>query len=308
MKKKKKIIIGTRGSKLALIYAKKAKNEIKKFKNKFNIDQIEIQKIKTQGDVIKNIRLSETGGKGLFSKKIEEKLFKKKIDIAVHALKDMPTTQTDGLVTKFYLKRNDPREALISKNKKKLSKLKEGSIVGTSSFRREFQLKRKHKKLKFKLIRGNVDTRIKKIKNGLYDAIILSSTGLRALGLKKNISQTFKTSQIIPSAGQGTIALQCRKNDKYILNLLKNVNHLPTKICVEAERDVLKILDGDCYTAVGVYAKIVNSNICMEAELFSLDGKKRYYLKSSQHKKFSKILGKKIGKILKKKSNNSHKK
>tara|TARA_B100001057_G_scaffold179973_1_gene180669 strand:+ start:3434 stop:4357 length:924 start_codon:yes stop_codon:yes gene_type:complete len=305
---KKKIIIGSRGSKLALIYAEIAKKKLLAQKDKFPIEEIEIHKIKTDGDEIQDVRLSDSGGKGLFSKKIEEKLKQNKIDIAVHALKDMPSIETEGLLTKCFLKRNDPREVLITKDKKTLKDLKDGSIVGTSSYRREFQLMRQNNKLNFKLIRGNVDTRLKKLIDGSYDAIILSLTGIKFLRLEKHISQIFSTSELIPSAGQGVIALQCRKKDYEIKDILENINHIETKNCVEVERSVLKVLEGDCETAIGVYAQIINNHISVEAELFSLDGKERFYFKSSKEIKFASQLGKEIGIILKKKSNNSYRK
>ena len=301
-------MIGTRGSKLALIYAEIAKNKILDLKEKFNISEVSIQKIKTDGDEIQNVRLSDTGGKGLFSKKIEDQLKEKKIDIAVHALKDMPSIETDGLLTQCFLERNDPREVLITRNKKTLKELKDGSVVGTSSYRREFQLNRLNSKLKFKLIRGNVDTRLKKLNDGLYDAIILSFVGIKFLGLEKYISQKFSTSEIIPSVGQGVIALQCRKEDIETQDILKNINHINTKSCVEAERNILKVLEGDCETAIGAHAQITDGKISVEAELFSLDGKKRFYLKSSKEVNSASLLGKEVGKILKEKSENSYKK
>ena len=304
----KKIIIGSRRSKLALIYAKKAKEQLLKFQNKFNEYQIEIKEILTKGDEVQDKRLSDLGGKGLFSKNIENELLSKKIDIAVHALKDMPALQTKGLITNCYLERNDPREILISFKKKKLNELDNDSIIGTSSFRREFQLKNMRKDLNCKLIRGNVDTRINKLKNGQYDAIILSSAGIDSLNLNNEITQFFSTSEIIPSAGQGIIALQCREKDEEIINLLKKINHMPTFYCGLAERSVLKILEGDCETAVGVYAKINGEKIELNAELFSIDGTKRFYEKKSKKILQAESLGEEVGETLKIKSNNSYKK
>ena len=306
--KSKKIIIGSRSSKLALIYAEIAKNKIFEFKSDFRIENIDIKKITTKGDEVQNVRLYDIGGKGLFSKKIEEQLLEKKIDIAVHALKDMPCNDTEGLITNCFLERNDPREILISREKKKLRELKTNSVIGTSSFRREFQLKKIRSDLNYKLIRGNVDTRLEKLNNKIYDAIILSYAGIKSLGLDKNISEIFSTSDIIPSAGQGVIALQCRKEDREIINLLKKINHQPTNYCVQAERNVLKILDGNCETAVGAHAEINKDKINIEAELFSLDGKERFYLKSSKDLNLASQLGKEVGEILKKQSNNSYKK
>ena len=306
--KNKKIIIGSRGSKLALLYARRAKVQILNFSADFGIEDVSIKKIITKGDIIQNTRLSEVGGKGLFSKTIEEELLDEKIDIAVHALKDMPSDETKGLITNCFLQRNDPREILISKDNKHIKDLASNATVGTSSFRREFQLKKIREDLNYKLIRGNVDTRIKKLNDGLFDAIILSYAGIQSLNLNKKVSQIFSTSEIIPSVGQGIVALQCRENDKNLIKLLDKVNDQSTHNCVLAERNVLKILEGDCETAVGAIAKIDEGNINLEAELFSLDGKERFYHKASKELKLASELGKEVGLILKKESNNSYKK
>ena len=290
--KNRKIIIGSRGSKLALIYAEKAKENILRYAKNYEIEEVVIKEIVTKGDQIQDRRLSEMGGKGLFSKTIEVELLDNKIDIAVHALKDMPSEETKGLLTNCFLERNDPREILISKNNKHLKDLELNSIIGTSSFRREFQIKKIRNDLECKLIRGNVDTRIRKLNENLYDG---------------NISQTFSTSEIIPCAGQGVIALQCRDNDKELIKLLKLVNHKKTHNCIKAERSVLKILEGDCETAVGAFASIEGDKINLEVELFSLDGKDRFYLKSSKRIEEAEELGIEIGKALKKESNNSYK-
>ena len=300
--KSKKIIIGSRGSELALIYAEKARAKILKF-----CPEVEIKKITTTGDINQKDRLSEIGGKGLFSKQIENELLNEKIDIAVHALKDMPSDETEDLLINCFLERNDPREVLISHNNDLIKDLKPNSIVGTSSFRREFQLKKIRSDLNYKLIRGNVDTRIKKLNEKLYDAIILSYAGIQSLKLDKNISQIFSTREIIPSVGQGVVALQCRKNDSEIIKLLDKVNHKLTNICVVAERQFLKVLEGDCETAVGAIANLVGDQINLEAELFSIDGKQRFYHKASKNIKYSSELGREVGEILKKESNNSYK-
>ena len=306
--KNRKIIIGSRGSKLAVIYAEKAKEKILSYAKYFGIEEVIIKKIVTKGDQVQDKRLSELGGKGLFSKTIEVELLDNKIDIAVHALKDMPSEETEGLLTDCFLERNDPREILISRDHKHLKDLATNSIIGTSSFRRDFQIKEIRKDLVCKLIRGNVDTRIKKLNENLYDAIILSYAGINSLGLKKNISQTFSTSEIIPSAGQGVIALQCRNKDEELIEVLKKINHQLTHNCIKAERSVLKVLEGDCETAVGVFAKIVGNKINLEAELFSLDGSKRFHLKLSENINKANQLGIDMGKTLKKISNNSYKK
>ena len=303
----KKIIIGSRGSNLALLYAQQAKDKIIQNTN-LDDEDVVIKKIKTKGDEVQNKRLSELGGKGLFSSSIEKNLIDKNIDIAVHALKDLPTIETEGLITDAFLERNDPKEILISKDKKKLKELDLKSIVGTSSYRREFQIKKIRPDINCKLIRGNVDTRIKKLKDGLYDAIILSYVGIKYLQLENEITETFKTEEMIPSAGQGIIALQCRDNDQETISLLKKINHDETYKRAHAERNILKVLEGDCETAVGAHSVIDGENIVVEAELFSLDGSKRFYEKKIEKIEKFREIGKEIGQILKTKSNNSYKK
>ena len=302
----KKITIGSRGSKLALLYAQKAKDTIVKVTN-LRDDDIQIKSITTKGDQVQDTRLSEIGGKGLFSSNIEKELQDKNIDIAVHALKDLPAIETKGLITDTFLERTDPSEILISENKKKLRELNSKAIIGTSSFRREYQIKKIRPDINCKLIRGNVDTRLKKLKDGMYDAIILSYAGIKYLELEKEISEIFSADEIIPSAGQGIIALQCREDDQEILSILKQINHTKTYQRAHAERNILKVLEGDCETAVGAYSKIDGDNITVEAELFSLDGSQRFYEKQTSNVKKFKEIGLEIGKILKTKSNNSYK-
>ena len=301
---RKKITIGSRASKLALVYAERVKKEITQFYS----NEIEIKKILTSGDENQKDRLSDIGGKGLFSKKIEIELLENKIDLAVHALKDMPSIETEGLTTNCFLKRNFPNEILISRNNVKFNELTSNSVVGTCSYRREYQLKQKRKDLIFKLVRGNVDTRIKKLNEGLYDAIILSKAGVDSLNLSNYITEEFSTEDIIPSVGQGVIAIQCRTNDIEMIEFLKKINHDETFNCVIAEREILKTLEGDCETAVGAISSLEGKKITLAAELFSFDGKKRYFFKASKELNMAKELGRSIGKILKDKSKGNYKK
>ena len=301
--KKTSLTVGSRGSKLALIYAEKVIQELKMFCS----NEIKLKKILTVGDQKQNQRLSDIGGKGLFSSQIESELINKKIDIAVHALKDMPTVETEKLLTNYYLKRNSPNEVLISKNNIKFSDLEPGSVIGTSSYRREYQLKKKRTNLKYKLIRGNVDTRIQKLEKGYYDAILLSKAGIEALNLEHKISQEFSVSELIPCAGQGIIAMQCRAEDSKIKKLLENINNKDTRIIANAEREVLKVLDGDCDTAVGVYAKLGKEKVEITTELFSIDGKQRYFIKENIEKDKIKIASRSIGEKLKIQSKGSYK-
>ena len=301
--KRDKFIIGTRGSQLAQIYTEKVINHLKKVSS----THIETKKIVTSGDENQKDRLSNIGGKGLFSKKIEIELINHNIDIAVHALKDMPSIETEGLITNFYLKRNSPNEIFISNDNINFHDLKSNSIIGTSSYRREYQLKSIRSDLDYKLIRGNVDTRIKKLENGDYDAILLSKAGIEALGLTNKITHEFNTEELIPCAGQGIIAIQCRENDQEIINILEKINDDQSRIIANAERKILKILEGDCDTAVGVYAKIDKDLVNIKAELFSVDGKQRFFVEESENKKMVKDLSIKIGEKLKSESKGSYK-
>ena len=239
--KSKKIIIGSRGSKLALIYAEKARQEILKFASEFNINEVEIKKITTAGDKNRKVRLSEIGGKGLFSKQIEDELLDDKISIAIHALKDMPSQETNCLITNSFLKRNDAREVLISKDKIKFENLKPNSIIGTSSFRREFQLKQLRKDLNCKLIRGNVDTRINKVREDLYDATVLASAGISSLDLNSYVSHIFSVDEMLQSAGQGVIDIQSKVDDNVIKIILHKIKHKQKSNNVQYKKSVLKI-------------------------------------------------------------------
>ena len=301
--KKTNLTIGTRGSKLALIYAEKVREKL----GEFFSNEIKLKKIVTAGDQHQTERLSDIGGKGLFAKQIEKELIDGSIDLAVHALKDMPTIETQNLLTNSFLKRNSPNEILISKQKTKFEELKPNSVIGTSSYRREYQLKNKRSDLIYKVIRGNVDTRIQKLENGEYDAILLSKAGIIELNLQDKIAQEFTVEELIPCAGQGIIAIQCRNNDEEIKKILEKINHNETRIIANAEREVLKVLEGDCDTAVGVYAQVVENKIRLTAELFSADGKQRFFIKQTINNEKIIDISKEVGEQLKLKSKGSYK-
>ncbi len=291
-----KITIGARGSKLSLAYANKVKNNI--LRQELGMDKkIIIKTIKTSGDLFQNKKISEIGGKDLFCKEIEEKLIKKEIDIAVHSLKDMDSDETKGLTIHAYLERNDSRETFVSKRFNKISDVEKGKI-GSSSKRRELQLKLLNKNIKVESIRGNVDTRIEKIERGEYDGMILALAGIKTLSLENHIKQIFSLKEFIPTAGQGIIAVQCREKDEDIKKILKKINHVNTEICAIAERSFLKTLGGDCDTAVGCSAVLNDNRINLEAQLFSDDGKKVYNViksgKSTDPERLGKIAGEEI--------------
>ena len=270
-----KLIIGSRGSKLALKYAEIAK---KAFLKELDIE-IEIKKITTEGDLVLDRRTSEIGGKGEFIKNIEKELISKNIDVAVHSLKDIPSIKTKGLKIDCFLKRNDPNEVLINKEKLTFDKIKKNSVIGTSSLRREFQLKHLRPDLKFKLIRGNIDTRIKKLDEDQYDSIILAKAGLLSLSIENRISEVFECKKIVPPAGQGIIVLQSREDDDKLNNILSKINHFETSIEAKVERKILSVLEGDCNTAAGIYANIKGKNVNIMAELFSDKGDKKFTYK-----------------------------
>tara|TARA_Y100001970_G_scaffold107085_1_gene134050 strand:+ start:34 stop:954 length:921 start_codon:yes stop_codon:yes gene_type:complete len=298
-----KIIIGTRGSKLSLAYANKVKNLI--LSSDPTIEKkIIIETIKTSGDLFQDKKISEIGGKNLFCKEIEDKLIKKKIDIAVHSLKDMDSIETRGLVIQAYLKRNDPRESFVSKRFKRLSEL-DNAKIGSSSRRRELQLKLFNKKIKVENIRGNIDTRIKKVEKGEYDGAILALAGLKMLNLEKYAKEIFSIKDFIPTAGQGVIAVQCREDDEDIKEILKKINHNETEICALAERSFLKTLGGDCDTAVGCSAILNKNKIELKAQLFSDDGKKVFNVVKLGKSTQPFLLGKLAGEEILKKSENS---
>jgi len=298
----KKFIIGSRGSRLSLAYSNHVKNLLIKSDLKFNDDSIIIKIIKTSGDIFPNKRISDIGGKGVFCKQIEEELLDSKINLAVHSLKDLPTKTTEGLCVAAVVKRNDPRDAFLSFSAKSFKELKPKSKVGTSSFRRQAQLNLLRNDLEIATMRGNIDTRITKLKKQEYDAIVLSLAGVQMLNLRNEIKEVFTTEQMLPALGQGVIALQCRKNDQKTINILKSINHIETYYCVQAERALLEAIGGDCDTAIGGLAKLSNEKILLKSELFSNDGKKKFESQSSGHFSEAEEIGYRVGKELLKKA------
>ena len=281
----KKITIGSRGSQLSKAYVKRVKKLIiKSSKNLKEKDFIE-KVIKTSGDIYKDAKLSDIGGKKLFCKEIEEELLSNKIDIAVHSLKDMEAFEKKNLIIAAYLKRNDPRDAFISENIKNLYDLNSKILIGSSSRRRELQLKKINKNISFTSMRGNIDTRIKKLSE-------------KNLKMENKIRFYFETKQMIPAAGQGIVAVQCRKNDKDIKKILGKINDKKTSLCAKAERSMIKVLGGDCDTAVGGIAEIKKNNLNLKAELFSDDGEEHFICdingKSNEALKVGQNAGKKL--------------
>lgn len=249
----KKIIIATRGSKLALWQAEWVKTQLKEIEPRIDI---ELKKIKTTGDVILDVPLAKVGGKGLFVKEIEEALLRKEADLAVHSMKDVPTDLPKGLHISAICKREDPRDALITQISN-FNDLPKGARIGTSSLRRMCQLMNVRPDLKITQLRGNLDTRIRKLDEGQFDAIIVAAAGVKRLGMAERIAQILSTDISLPAIGQGAIGIECRSDDDYINNLLKRLNHAETAVCVKAERAFLKKLEGGCQVPIAAYAKLI---------------------------------------------------
>ena len=299
---KKFFTIGSRGSKLSLAYSNYVKNLLVKSNSRFKKNLINIKIIKTSGDIFKKEKISEIGGKGVFTKQIEEELLDSKIDLAVHSLKDLPTKMTKGLCIDAVIKRNDPRDAFLSYDNKLFKELRPQAKIGTSSFRREAQLNLLRKDIKVLSMRGNIDTRISKLKKKEFDGIVLSLAGIKMLNLEKEVKEIFSIEQMLPALGQGVIALQCKENDNETKEMLKTINDKETYYCVQAERALLEAIGGDCDTAIGGLAPLSNEKIFLKSELFSDDGKKKFEFQSSGHFKEAKEIGYKVGKELLKKA------
>ena len=271
-----KITIGARGSKLSLAYVEKVKELLLQENKELKGEDINFKVIKTSGDINQNIRLSEIGGKNLFCKEIEEKLISNDIDIAVHSLKDMESIENDKLVIGAYIKRNDFRDVIISNKIKDKEDLKGKIVIGSSSRRRELQLKKINQNISVVNIRGNIDTRIKKLDKEKLDGIILAAAGVKSLNLNNKISISFEIEEVLPAAGQGVIAVQCNKNDEKVKSFLKNINDAETELCAKAERKMLQVIGGDCETAIGGLAVIDNKNLKLKAQLFSDSGSESF--------------------------------
>lgn len=269
---KRLVRIGTRGSALALWQTNHVAEILKE---KFGYET-EIVKIKTTGDKILDSPLAKIGSKGLFVKEIEIALLEKRVDIAVHSAKDVPTEQPAGLLIAAFLKREDPRDAIISRFGKGLLDLPEGSVVGTSSLRRRAQILHLRPDLKLVDVRGNVDTRLRKMSEGQFDAIILARAGLKRMGFEERITEVIDTSLMLPAVGQGSIAVECREDDEEMLQVLREISDYETEAAVRAERALLRYLEGGCQVPIGAYGRIVDAELVLDGMISSLDGRKLY--------------------------------
>ena len=269
--KRNKICIGTRGSKLALWQAEFIKSELKRL---YPGQEIELITLKTTGDKILDVPLAMIGGKGLFVKEIEEALLRRDVDIAVHSMKDVPTDFPEGLHLAVICEREDPRDAFISQIQNSLhgkspatkfkiqnfKSLTPGAIVGTSSLRLSCQLLNIRPDLKIEQLRGNLDTRLRKLDEGRFDAIILAAAGVKRLGLQHRITETLPFGISLPAIGQGAIGIECRTDDEFINGLISPLNHPETSVCVRAERAFLRRLEGGCQVPIAAHARIIGQN------------------------------------------------
>ena len=267
--------IGTRGSPLALAQAHDVKRLLMNAHRRPEND-FEIVVIKTSGDKIQDRPLAEVGGKGLFTKEIEEALLARQIDLAVHSMKDVATELPPGLGLSVMLPREDVRDAFISPRHKSLGDMPAGAKIGTSSLRRAAQVRFMRPDLEVVGFRGNVQTRLKKLEDGVADATFLACAGLNRLGMADRVTTAVDTSQMLPAVAQGAIGIEIRDNDDTIRDLLGPLNDEKTALCVTAERAFLKELEGSCRTPIGGLAELADGHLTMRGEMLSPDGTERY--------------------------------
>jgi hydroxymethylbilane synthase len=264
--------IGSRGSKLALVQAEEVKARLLSALG-MEPQQIEIVPIVTTGDRIKNRSLSEIGGKGLFTKEIEEALLSRAIDLAVHSMKDLPAVLPKGLVIGGVLTREDPRDAFLSPIAKSIDALPRGAHIGSSSIRRTAQLRRRRRDLAFSDFRGNVDTRLRKLKAGEVDATLLACAGLNRLGLSHEITAAIAVEDMLPALGQGAIGIEIRSEEGPLPEAIARINDEGTAQAVACERGFLAELDGSCKTPIAGYARISGGRLYFEGETLTPDGR-----------------------------------
>lgn len=275
----RKLVVGSRRSGLAMTQSKQF---IKKLQDKFPDLEIEIKEIVTKGDQIVDVQLSKVGGKGLFVKEIEAALENKEIDMAIHSLKDVPSELPEGFTIACVPEREDMRDAYLSNDKVTFKNLKPGSVVGTSSLRRGAQLKAMRDDITVNWVRGNIDTRIKKMESGEYDAILLAAAGLKRMGWSDDVvTEYFEPEEFIPAIAQGALGIEVREDDHELIEMLKSVHSDEAALCTTAERTFLKRMDGSCQVPIGGYATVEDGELYLTGLIMSEDGNERYLVKKS---------------------------
>lgn len=266
---KKKIVIATRESQLALWQANTVKDQLEKLYPEL---QVELLGMTTKGDQILNSPLSKIGGKGLFVKELEQALLDGRADLAVHSMKDVPMAFPEGLGLAVICEREDPTDAFVSNHYESLDQLPQGAVVGTSSLRRSCQLQAYRPDLVIKDLRGNVNTRLRKLDDGEYDAIVLASAGLIRLNMQARIRQALPIEISLPAGGQGAMGIECRTDDQDVLDLIAPLQHQLTAYCVIAERAVNERLNGGCQAPIACHATIKRGGLFLQGLVGSLDG------------------------------------
>ncbi len=287
--------IATRQSPLALWQANFVKNALEQ---RFPQLSVELVTMVTKGDIILDTPLAKIGGKGLFVKELELALLEHRADIAVHSMKDVPMEFPEGLGLAVICEREDPRDAFVSNKYNSLADLPKGAVVGTSSLRRQCQLVAKYPHLQVKPLRGNVGTRLSKLDNGEYDAIILASAGLIRLGLAERIRDFISVEDSLPACGQGAVGIETRLNDERVLGYLAELNHQPTACCVQAERAMNTRLQGGCQVPIGGYATLHGDEISLNALVGALDGSSIVRASAKGHVKDAEKLGVEVAEML----------
>ncbi|MBA2847895.1 hydroxymethylbilane synthase [Thermosulfuriphilus ammonigenes] len=267
----KRVIIGTRGSKLALTQTEWVREALK---TRYPGLSVELEIIKTKGDKILDVPLAKVGGKGLFVKEIEEALLCRRVDLAVHSLKDVPTELPEGLEIAIVPRREDPRDVLISRSGQGLKDLPPGGRLGTSSLRRQAQIRALRPDLVIEPLRGNVDTRLRKLDEGRYEAIVLAAAGLRRLGQIHRATEFISPETIIPAIGQGALGIEVRADDKAIKELLSFLHHPETAVCTQAERAFLARLEGGCQVPLAAHATLKDGEIHLAALVADPEGRR----------------------------------
>jgi hydroxymethylbilane synthase len=270
MQERSTLVLGTRGSKLAVHQSEWVQARIRELAPQLNVT---LRRIQTSGDKILDVPLAKIGGKGLFVKEIEEALLSGEIDLAVHSMKDVPTELPPGLDLLCIPTREDPRDALISREGARFKDLPHGARVGTSSLRRQAQLLQARPDLSISMLRGNLDTRLKKLREGWFDAIVLAAAGLRRLGWEREITEYLSPEISLPAIGQGALGIEGRRDDTFVREVLNGLEHAPTRAMVMAERALLHRLQGGCQVPIAAHAMLTGSEVVLEGLVASVDGK-----------------------------------
>jgi hydroxymethylbilane synthase len=290
--------IGTRGSPLALVQARMVRSRLAAA-TAVSEDTIELVIIRTSGDTIQDRSLADEGGKGLFTKEIEEALLDRRVDLAVHSAKDMPTVLPEGLVLAACLEREDPRDVFISHRARSLAELPRGASLGTASLRRQAIARRARPDLRVSPLRGNVETRLRKLEAGFVDATLLALAGLKRLGLVEHATNIMSADEFLPAVGQGAIAIEAREDDKRMSDILAGIDHVDTSTAINCERAFLAALDGSCKTPIAGHATVAGDTVHFRGLIARPDGSAAHDIAGTGSRKDAATIGTEAGRELK---------